>query len=179
MAFPSAGLSLAGARRLAGITDQISPSNIFKFQWYQPDGATVLNSTGFLVPLSGSITHANDIKYLKDSRGNTVCQLATDERLTIQVVATPNGAPGASSLTEALQSASFPAPNGWVTISHAPVIAIGTFLADDQSKLDAFNSSGWIYNGDGSLEMASDNEWGMRFTLTRFAFLPKTAAVII
>lgn len=166
------GMSMVGRRRLAGITDQANPSNIFQFQWYQNDAATIVNAHGFLVPLSGSVSHANDIKYLKDSRGNTVTVLATDERVTIQVVATPDGAPGQYAMRDVLESATFPQPNGWVTITNAPLLSLGNFL-------DVFNTGNWLYNGDGSLEMASDNEWGMRFSLTRFANIVFGAAMIV
>jgi hypothetical protein len=167
---PGPGMSLTGQRRLAGFTDQSTPS-VWTLTWQHSDFG-VLTAAGLIVPLSGSVKHANDVKRLKDQRGNTVTILSCDEALTIELVAVPSAAPGASSLTDVCNAASFPTPNGYLTIANAPVIRIGTFP-------DAFNANNWLYNGDGSLELASDNEWGMRFTCTRYAFIPAQKAVVI
>lgn len=176
---PNPGITITGRRRLAGFTDQANGAvKPWKFSWFQPDGITQVNMNGLLVPLSGSIKHSADVKRLKDGRGNTVTVLATDEIVTIEIVATPDAVPTpgtpntAGLLAWVLESATFPQPNGWVTIADAPVMNMGTFV-------NVFNGANWMYNSDGSIELASDNEWGMRFSLTKFANLTLTSAVYV
>lgn len=174
-------MNLTGARRFAGFSNQGAGSaavQIWKLSWYAPDGTTLINANGQLVPLSGSLRHSADLKFLKDSRGNEVTVLATNEKITIEVVAVPNGANGANSLRDAIESATFPAPNGWVSLlsdasnANPLVIPMGSFT-------NSLDSTAWMYNSDGSIELASDNEWGMRFTLTRRANMARVAAVVI
>jgi hypothetical protein len=163
-------------------------SEPWRFVWHQEDGSTIINANGFLVPYSGSLKHSADIKRLKDSRGNTVSLLATDESVTLEVVAVPEGAAGENSLRDALESTTFPRPNGWVTLDTSPnntanrlKVPCGSFKSDliGGTPADVLNSVSWLYNCDGSVEFASDGEWGMRFSITRHLYLPNTAAIVI
>lgn len=190
-------MELTGRRRLAGITNQNAGAiGIWGFTWYAPDGSTVINAHGLIVPLSGSLRHSADLKMLKDWHGNEVSVLATNEKVTIEVVCVPQdayiapsgGVTAAGSLANVIEAATFPQPNGWVTIATGtsptdtgtnPKASSNNLVIPMGSFTDILNSTNWMYNSDGSLEYAADGEWGMRFTLTQRLNLPRTVGIAI
>lgn len=162
---------ITGRRPLAGISDNSTPLD-WTFTWTLADAVTVITATGQIVPLSGSLSHSADVKIVRDNRGNEVSVISSNEKLTIEVVAVPLGVTGANTLADVESAAQFPGMNSWLQIQHAPVIKAGSFT-------DAFNSVDWMYNCDGRIELASEGEWGLRFSCTRRAGLSKAAGVTI
>lgn len=161
-----------GRRAIAGLTDNADGAAVaFTIAWYTPANVAI-TCTGQIVPLSGSIQHSADTRAIRDNHGNDVTVFWTNERVVVEIVAVPFGATGANTLAAAITAATLPAPGGWMTISNAPDIPMGSFA-------NVLESADWMYNGDGRIEMASDGEWGIRFSATRRSNLTKAAAAVV
>lgn len=165
---------IQGRRPIAGISNNNAAGLLdLTFTWVTVALADI-TAAGQIVPISGSLSHSADIKIIKDNRGNEVTIITTNEKVILEVMAVPLGV-GVStenSLAAAESAARFPMPGSWLTIGAAPVIDCGTFT-------DVFNSNAYTYNCDGRLEIASEGEWGMRFSVTRRLYMPRTAGVVI
>jgi hypothetical protein len=152
---------MIGRRPLIGATNQ-NPSAIAEFTmtWKSTDGSTVINASASAIFQSGSLKHEADIKRLRDGKGARCTVISTDETLTLDVTAVPVGAVSASTLADAIKAATLPPALGFCTIANAPVIPMGPYA-------DALNSANWMYEGGGSIEISNENEWALKFTVTR------------
>jgi|GEM_PF-6587044 len=165
---------ITGRRPIAGISDNVdnSPTDLV-ITWYTPAGVLV-TVTGQIVPISGSLQHSADIRVIKDNRGNEVSVLYSNEKVTIELAGVPLGAAGTGQLDEAVSAAQFPSPGGWMTIASGPAgLVMGGFSSN------VLNADNWQYNVDGRVEMASEGEWGLRWSCTRRINLAKSAAVTV
>lgn len=172
-------MNIQGKRPLATLTNQVSGSAaVWTVAWKNTSNVAITLGAK-PTPLSGSIRHGATLKPIKDYKGNTVAVLSTDDQVTMEMVAVPlgdagpgTGGPPTTTLQQALDAAYLPVPGTFVTVGSAPTVNIGGFS-------DVFNSGDWIYNGDGEISLSSDGEWGLRFSLTRYANVTAAASVVL
>jgi hypothetical protein len=163
---------IEGKRPLAGLSNQ-NPAGLqdFLLEWYASDAATKITTAGILMPVSGSLQHSADLKVIRDVRGDEVTVIHTNEKIICEFMCVPLVAAGGT-LTDLLISAKIPPPGAYLDISQAPALTVGSFA-------DCLNSNAWMYNDDGRIELASDGEWGIRFSGTLRSSLGRVAAVAI
>lgn len=156
-----------GKRVLQGLTNQDLASIAEITCTWVNTGGTTINASAFAILTEGSLKHEADTRVLKDQKGNRVAVYSTDEILTLDIVAIPAG----SNKANALLAAQVPESLSFVTIANAPSMPFGCYASD------AINGTNWLYEKGAEIVMASETEWGLKFTVTRSPNLAKQNAI--
>jgi hypothetical protein len=115
---------------------------------------------------SGSLTHTGDVKETKNQSGQVTSLFNAEEYLACDFEMVPEGGAGAANtIANAKVSATLPAILSAVTMSGFAVVGMGSF--SDALNVNSTGTNPWIYEGNGKINLVSDDKWTMSVELKR------------
>lgn len=129
---------------------------------YTPAGVAL--TTGAISTVeSYDATHEADVEQIKNSSGEVVAQVSSNERISLNVTFIPS----AATFAQAKLAAGLPAVNGYATIASSDGVTIGGVSIDGD----------YVYSGGGSVKFTSSGKAMVTVTVTKYPSLAGNAAV--